>query len=131
MFGLYCGILGLLLFKISMDTIQARRRNKVSLGNGGSEELEAYISTHSNFVLYVPIFLILIYNLNTFNSFPKFLFHILCIVFIIGRILHYVSFTKGKMDFKNRIRSMKMTLFPLVICSVANIVYTLYEFFKG
>lgn len=55
--NLYIGLLTLLYFKISLETINARRSNKISVGAGDNNEIAGIVSAHSNFNSYVPIIL--------------------------------------------------------------------------
>ncbi len=128
MAALYGGVLGVLLFKISLDTIKARKKHQISLGTGDNAQIQAIVSAHSNFVGYSPIFLILLYSIERFQNYPSMLFHTLGCLFVLGRILHYKSFTQEKMDFKNRVRGMKLTLLPILILSFSNIVMACLDF---
>ncbi len=126
--AIYAGILGILLFKISLETIKARKTHRISLGTGDNAQIQAIVSAHSNFVAYTPLFLILLYSIERYKGYPSLLFHTLGCLFILGRLLHYKSFTKEKMDFKNRVRGMKLTLLPILILSFSNIVMFCLEF---
>ena len=47
--------LTLIFIKLSFNVIALRRKNKVSLGSGGHEDLERAIRAQANFSEYVPI----------------------------------------------------------------------------
>lgn len=51
---------GLLLVLLTALTIRQRLRHKVSLFDGGKEDLQRAIRAHGNFVEFTPIFLILL-----------------------------------------------------------------------
>ena len=52
--------LTLIFIKLSFNVIGLRRKNKVSLGSGGHEDLERAIRAQANFSEYVPIGIILL-----------------------------------------------------------------------
>ncbi len=89
--SLYSGILGLLFFKISIDTIQARGKEKVSLGVGEKNQIMHIVQ------------------------------HISALAFTFGRMLHYLSMKNKEVTFKKRKLGMQLTLFPLIAFSCINI----------
>lgn len=127
--GLFAGILGLMYFRFSIATIRARRSSKVSLGFGDDNQIQAVVSAHGNAAAYIPLFLILLYTYeNSAHSF----FYVtigLGLAFCLGRWLHFKAMTAPKMDFKNRVRGMKLTLLPLVILSLANMYVSIRGLF--
>lgn len=119
---IYAGILGLLFAKMSLDTIGARRKHQVSLGVGPNREIENFVSAHANFAAYVPVLLILAYLLEISGHIPAVFVHLLCMLFTLGRVLHYAAFCGTHMNFKLRVMGMQLTLWPLIVSSIANIV---------
>lgn len=90
---LYAGILALLYVALSLYVIKGRFKYRVSLGNGGEEDLESRIRAHGNFVEYIPFVLILMI-LSEFEGMSEILLHILGLTLIIGRIFHINEFCK-------------------------------------
>lgn len=127
--SLYVGILGLLYFKISMDTIVARGREKVSLGPGAQNEILHLVSAHGNFASYTPIFLMMFFLLEIQNVSPV-LLYILGSAFILGRMLHYLTMKDKERVFKKRKLAMQLTLWPLIALSVINIYFYLAAVLK-
>ncbi len=125
MTSLYAGLLAVLYFKLSLDTIKARRRNKISLGVGANNEIVAIVSAHHNFASYVPLLLLLTFFAESSGQVSNAVLHGLAAAFTLGRALHYVAFARPKMDFKLRVVGMHLTLWPLVILAGLN----LYGFF--
>jgi len=119
--SLYASLLALLYFKISFDTVRARRRFKISLGTGENDEILKYVSAHSNFAAYVPILLILTFLLESSQQLPSILIYIIASVFTLGRVLHYLGMTANKMNFKLRVPGMAMTFIPLNLLAVLNL----------
>ncbi len=118
---LYAGILALILFFISMDTIKARRFHKVSIGLGPNNEIAPMASAHSNFIAYVPILLLLLFFAESSQLISKYIIHLGGLAISIGRIFHYMAFRSPKMNFKWRVTGMKLTLWPLIIFGLINI----------
>lgn len=124
--SLYIGILGLLYFVISISVIRGRLSNKVALGSGGKDEILHLTSAHSNFASYSPLFLILIFLIETQKFYPI-IIHILCLIFVFGRILHFYSMKEKIQKLNLRRPSMMMTFNPIIVASVINI----YLYFKN
>ena len=85
--SLYTSLSALLIVWLSLSVIKLRRKNRISIGDGGIEELQLAIRTHSNAVEYIPIALLLLLTLEL-NGAPKILIHLLGATLIIGRIFH-------------------------------------------
>jgi uncharacterized membrane protein YecN with MAPEG domain len=115
----YAGILGLLFFIISIATIKARGREKVSLGVGEHNQIIHLVSAHSNFANYTPLFLILLYFVEQ-RSYPAYLIHLLAITFLIGRVLHFLTMLNKEKTFSKRKTGMQLTLWPLILLSLLN-----------
>lgn len=122
--SLYLGFLSLLYFAISITVIKARWKNKVSLGAGENNELLHLVSGHSNFASYVPIFLLMILALEL-QKFNPLILHILCIIFCVGRVIHFITMKDQEKKIKLRKPAMMLTFWPLIIAACLNI-YTYF-----
>lgn len=122
----FAGLLSLIFFAISIDTIKARRKHQISLGYGPHNEIEQIVSAHANFVAYVPLFLILNYGIESSKVIPTSLQITLLTVFFLGRLFHYLAFRGSKMNFPFRIWGMHMTLWPLLLSSCASVLIPLW-----
>ena len=118
--SLYLGVLGLLYFWISIETIMARGKNKVSLGAGENNEIIHLVSAHGNFSSYVPFFLLALYLLEQ-QTVSAYALHALAVVFVLGRVLHFLTMRNKEQTFKYRKAAMMLTLWPLIIVSLWNI----------
>ena len=94
--NLYIGLLTLLYFKISLETINARRSNKISVGAGDNNEIAGIVSAHSNFNSYVPIFIVLLYLYETSDIAASVIIHALGLSVLAGRYLHYIGIKDQK-----------------------------------
>ncbi|WP_034719114.1 MAPEG family protein [Bacteriovorax sp. DB6_IX] len=118
---LYASLLGVLYFLISLETINARRRNQISLGVGDNRQIEQIVSAHSNFSAYTPILLILLFGLENSEQVSPYIVHLFGLLIFFGRIFHYRAFRKEKMNFKYRVLGMRLTLWSLLVMSLVNI----------
>ncbi len=116
----YAGLLGLLYFFISLETIKARRSQKVSLGAGPKDEIIHLVSAHNNFANYTPLFLLLFFFIDS-ASYPLYLLHFLGICFLTGRVLHFLTMKNKETTFKKRKLAMQFTLWPIIFLSLWNI----------
>ncbi|MGZ5009265.1 MAG: MAPEG family protein [Methylobacter sp.] len=121
--SLYASLSVLLIVKLSLAVIKLRRLNRVSVGDGGIEELQLAIRAHSNALEYIPIALMLLFMLE-FNGAPKLLIHILGVILLAGRILHAIGLPAK--DFKKRVLGMQITIYLLIGLAVLNISFLAY-----
>lgn len=115
-------LFGIMLFKITLDVVKKRRSFKVSLGDGENNEITNVASAHNNFTQYVPMLLILFYLNEISGMLSNLVLIPLAIIIFIGRVLHYKALTSEKMNFSLRVKGMKLTLFPLMVMSLALII---------
>ena len=85
--ALYAGILALMLAALSLFVVQGRFKNKVSIGDGGNQDMLARMRAHSNFIEYVPMALLAIYLLEV-TGHGAWLLHALGIVLVAARAAH-------------------------------------------
>ena len=121
--ALYASLSAFFIFWLSMNVIKKRRLYKVSLGDGGNEELRTAIAAHLNAVEYIPITLLLLFALE-YNKANVWLLHGLGLVFIIGRIIHARGLLQARL--KIRVMGMQITLYILIALGILNIIYLPY-----
>lgn len=110
----------MLIARLTLSVIKLRRKNRVSIGDGGNEELQLAIRAHSNAVEYIPITLLLLLTLEL-NGAPQILIHILGATLLIGRILHAMGLPAK--DFKKRVLGMQITIYLLIGLAILNISF--------
>lgn len=118
---LYAGLLAILYFKISIEVINGRRSHQISLGYGPNNEIAGVVSAHSNFAAYVPLLLILTFFVEASNLFPKLILHGVCMLYVVGRVSHYMSLRSKKMNPKFRVLGMHLTFWPMLALAGMNI----------
>ncbi len=118
--SIYASLAALLIVRLSLSVIKLRRKNKVSVGEGGNEQLQLAIRTHANAVEYIPITLLLLLTLEL-NGAPTILIHVLGATLLIGRILHAMGLPAK--DFKKRVLGMQITIYLLIGLAILNILF--------
>lgn len=112
---LLVGILVLIYIYITIEVIRARRKLRISVGNGPNNEIIHIVSGHNNFANYAIIFTIIVLLLEINQAVPKVFLALLSIAFLIGRVAHFVAFRTSRMNFTLRAIGMHLTLWPLTI----------------
>ena len=125
--SIIASVLTIIFIRLSFAVIGLRKRNKVSLGSGGHEDLERAIRAHGNFAEYVPFGVILIACLEL-NGAPWWLVALPGITLIIGRLIHAKGINVPPPDFSKRILGMKFTFVTLMALIVLNIGWVLVRF---
>ncbi|MEY3639163.1 MAG: hypothetical protein RIR68_2296 [Pseudomonadota bacterium] len=123
--AVFASILALMFIKLSLGVITLRRKNKVSLGAGGVDELDRAIRAHGNFAEYVPLGLFLIGALEL-NGAPLELVGLLGLLLIAGRYFHAKGISEPPPNFTNRVRGMKLTFAALGLSALANLGWVGY-----
>ena len=118
-------ILALMFIKLSLNVIGFRRKNKVSIGAGGVDELERAMRAHGNFAEYVPLGLFLMGALEL-NGAPSVLVALLGSLLVIGRYFHAKGINEPPPEFTNRVRGMKLTFAALGLSAAANLAWVGY-----
>jgi hypothetical protein len=118
--SIYASLAALLIVRLTLSVIKLRRKNRISVGDGGNEALQLAIRAHANAVEYIPIALMLLLTLEL-NGAPKILIHILGVTLLIGRILHALGLPAK--DLKKRVLGMQITIYLVIGLAVLNILF--------
>ncbi len=124
--AVFASILALMFIKLSFNVIGFRRKNKVSLGAGGVDELERAIRAHGNFSEYVPLGLFLIGALEL-NGAPWGLVAVLGALLVAGRYFHAKGINEPPPNFTQRVRGMKLTFAALALSAIVNVAWVVYR----
>jgi uncharacterized protein len=122
--SLYASLSTLLIVRLTLSVIKLRRKNRISVGDGGNEELQLAIRTHSNAVEYIPIALLLLLTLEL-NGAPKILIHLLGATLIIGRIIHSMGLPAKNLQ--KRVLGMQITIYLLITLALLNILFLFFN----
>jgi len=119
--AIYAAILTFVYVKLTLNVINLRRQNEVSLGDGGREDLQQAIRSHGNFAEYVPLGLILLGCLEA-NHIHWTIVLLLGGVFTTGRLFYAKAFLEVTPNMELRVRGMKFTLWGLQALAATNVI---------
>ena len=109
----FAALLGLIFVYLTIRTVIQRRKAKVAVGDGGSEELQRAMRAHANFIEYVPITLLILTFLEMRQA-GIYVMIVLGGVLLVGRCLHAFGISQVKENFKFRKFGMYMTFFSII-----------------
>ena len=124
---IYASLSAFPILWLSLNAIKKRRSNKVSIGDGGVDDLKLAIAAQSNAIEYIPIALILLFALE-YNHGNILLIHLLGISLIIGRVIHAKGLLSSNL--KQRVLGMQITIYTIIGLAVVNFAYLPYAQFK-
>jgi uncharacterized membrane protein YecN with MAPEG domain len=120
----YAGLFALFFVLLSVRVIQLRRATRVSLGDGGDQELQRRSRVHANFAEYVPLTLILML-LAELQGQPSWTIHLIGALLLIGRATHAYGVSQAPQILKLRAVGVVTTIAAIVIGAVANLIAAL------
>ena len=113
----YAGIFGLLFIFLSASCIRERYRSRIAIGDGGDDRLRRRMRVHANFAEYVP-FTLLILAAVELNGAPVWLLNLLCLVLLVGRLLHAYAVSQDNEPLPLRTAGMTATFGVLATASI-------------
>ena len=119
--AIYAAILTFVYVKLTLNVINLRRQNQVSLGDGGREDLQQAIRSHGNFAEYVPLGLILLACLEA-NHIHWTIVLLLGGIFTTGRLYYAKAFLEATHNIELRVKGMKYTLWGLQALAATNVI---------
>jgi len=117
----YVSLLGICYLYLSFLVIGIRRKNQISLGDGGNQDLLRLTRAHGNFSEYVPITLIMIACFEA-NAGFGWAVHTLACSLLIGRVLHAYGLRHHVGASWQRIVGMVLTFLAMLVAAIANLV---------
>ena len=114
--SVYIAINILMLVWLAFRVVSRRFRGKISMGDGGSEDLAKAIRVHGNASEYTPAMLIGLLAL-AFLQAPIWGIHALGIGFTVGRVSHAIGMGSGPLILRQL--GMVLTWTAMVILSLA------------
>ena len=113
----YAAILALLYVYLSARTIGFRRKSRVSIGDGGDQELLRAVRMHANFAEYVPLSLILLTYIEL-QAGPMLLLHVLGGLLLVARISHAYGISSVQAKGIFRVGGMAGTFTVITIAAI-------------
>lgn len=126
--ALSASVLGFLYVKLAFIVIGLRRTNRISLGDGGRDDLNQAVRAHANLGEYAPIGLVLIAILEL-NHANTWLVALLALIFVSGRLLHPIGMINNKISWGPRVKGMQLTLTGILGLCIANLFLLAASFF--
>lgn len=114
---LYAALCGILLVMLSLRVIGYRRSRRVSIGDGGHNDLARAIRAQANLVEYAPLTLLLLFMLELSRQPPFWALHLLGAALFLGRVLHAWGLLTPKPHF-GRVAGMGLTITALLVSAV-------------
>jgi uncharacterized membrane protein YecN with MAPEG domain len=121
-------ILAILLVILSLRVIGIRRKERVSLGDGGNELLSLRIRGQGNLAEYGPLGLFLLLLLELQGT-PVYLTALAALVFLTGRLLHGYAFGFTDGNMKLRVLGMQLTISGIILLVVLNVLMLVFSGF--
>ena len=117
----YASLLGICYLYLSFLVIGVRRKNQISLGDGGNEDLKRLSRAHGNFSEYVPITLIMVacFEANTGQGWAV---HALACALLFGRIFHAYGLRHHSGASWQCIAGMMLTFLAMLVAAIANLM---------
>ncbi len=85
---LYLALFGFALCGLYLNVVRLRIKNRVSLGDGGVDDLQRARSIHGNFIETVPVILAMMFFMEI-EDLPPVLIHSFGILMIVSRLCHF------------------------------------------
>jgi len=118
---LFAAIFGILHVVFTLRVGSYRLSSKISLGDGGDKTLLKRVRAHANFVENVPMGLLLLL-LNELNGMAENTLLILGSVFLLSRLIHYVTIVSRLLPVFMRPLSMLGTLGVILTSAILLVV---------
>ena len=115
--GIYAALLALMQVLLTLRGVAIRRKDHVSIGDGGDETLARRMRVHGNFIETVPIALILIL-IAELGGAPLWTIHILGVLLTGGRIIHAIGLSSPKGFGKFRFYGMVTTINAIILAAL-------------
>lgn len=124
--GVYAAIAALAFVYLSMRVIRIRRGKGISVGPAGDPELERAIRVQGNFIEYAPITLLLLFIAEQ-NGLAGLATHLLGLLFLAGRLIHFRGFRSADAPGRLRVAGMVITFTVLGILATITIIQYMLE----
>ncbi|MGF1553948.1 MAG: MAPEG family protein [Paracoccaceae bacterium] len=124
--ALYAGALTLWLLFLTAAVVVARRRHKVSLGDGDVPELRRRVRAHANAAEQIPPFLIALALSESLDG-PNWLMHLFGLAFTAGRLIHGWHFLAARTDFRFRMIGQAVSMTVLGLLAVGLVAHGLAD----
>ena len=116
----YAALFALFYIFLSLRVALMRRSTRVSLGDGGNQELAYRARVHGNFIEYVPLVLILM-ALAELQGQASWIIHLIGATLVAGRVAHAYGLSRIPQVLPLRAAGMLFTIAALTAGALANL----------
>lgn len=116
--SVYAVLLTLLFLGLSLRAMFGRRRTRVLLGDGSSEELRRRLRAHANFAEYTPLALILM-GLLELQGAGAIVLNVIGLLLLAGRLAHAYGISRIPEHRSSRVAGTGLTMLSMVLCCLA------------
>lgn len=109
---IYASILTFILIYLSLSVVKLRMKHKVSLGDGGHEDLHRAIRAHGNFVE-TALWGIFMLFLLEYQDANVFVLHGLGVLLVAGRVLHLQAIKSSNLTLRKGGMVATLTVFAV------------------
>jgi len=124
--ALTAAALSTLCVMLSLKVVSIRRREKISVGDNGNEELLRAIRAQANLLEYAPLALILLACAEV-NGVHWLILGLLALMFVAGRVLHPVGIRDTTSPMSARVLGMQLTLVSMLALALTNVLWVLWR----
>jgi len=117
--------LTMLSIMLALKVISIRRREKISVGDGGNDELLRAIRAQSNLLEYAPLMLILL-ACAEINGVHWLVLLPLAALFVAGRVLHPAGIKSASSPGSARVMGMQLTLVSMLCLCIVNVIWVVW-----
>ncbi|MEO0621696.1 MAG: MAPEG family protein [Pseudomonadota bacterium] len=128
--AIYAGVLTLWIIYLAWLIGQARRKHKVSLGDGNVPELTQLCRAHGNAIETIPLALVLMALAETLGA-PGAALHPLGLLLVVGRVVHGVYFFRGARELRLRVLGMMATVTVLGVLAFGLLAHGIGQLIGG
>jgi len=123
--SVYAVLLTLLFLTLSARAMSGRRRSRVSLGDGSSEELRRRLRAHANFAEYTPLALILM-GLLELQGAGAIVLNVIGLLLVAGRLAHAYGISRIPEHLSARVLGVGLTLLSMILSCLALLSIALF-----
>jgi len=123
--SVYAVLLALIFLALSVRAMAGRRRARVFLGEGSSEELRRRLRAHANFAEYTPLALILMALLELQGA-GAIVLNVIGLLLLLGRLAHAYGLSRIPEHLPARSIGMGLTMASMVFSCLALLSIALF-----
>ncbi|MFA3918056.1 MAPEG family protein [Ruegeria hyattellae] len=121
---IYASLIAILFVALSANVIVGRRRQRISMGHGGHDDLMKAMRAHGNCAEYAP-FALLLLLMAEWQGAAHWYLHLLGLSLLVGRVLHAYGFGRARPILILRQIGMLLTFAAILLAALTNLALAL------